>query len=91
MPPSVSARALIDTGASGTCIDPSIVAALGIVPKGYQPMLTPSTGSKPHSAPQYDVGILLPGGDGYKGWPSVSVLESSLANQGITASCFAAF
>lgn len=51
--------ALIDTGASMTSVDPSIIKALGIPPTGTTSVLTPSTGNTPHECFQYDVGILL--------------------------------
>lgn len=53
-------RGLIDTGASHTCIGPSVFQALGIQPTGSVPMLTPSTGNTPMSADTYDVSIVIP-------------------------------
>lgn len=53
--------ALIDTGASGTCVDPSILQALALTPTGVATVNTPSTGSKPHIADQYDVLLVVPG------------------------------
>jgi len=42
--PAVQAvRGLIDTGASHTCIDPSVFQALQLQPTGSVPMHTPST------------------------------------------------
>lgn len=54
-------RALLDTGASHTCLDPSVLTALSIPPHGTIHVLTPSTGSTPHEASIYDVAILIPG------------------------------
>lgn len=54
-------RALLDTGASCTCIDPSVLKALGIPPTGNVLLNTPSTGSEPHTANVYDVSLAIPG------------------------------
>ncbi len=50
-------RALLDTGAAGTCVDPMVLKALGLSPTGEALMLTPSTGSTPQNAFTYDVQI----------------------------------
>lgn len=60
IPNPVRIRALVDTGASGTCVDPSVVASLGLTPTGQTPMSTPSTGTTPHIADQYDVSLIIP-------------------------------
>lgn len=54
-------RALIDTGASGTCMDPSVINALGIPTRGSILMNTPTTGSAPQPTNVYDVSIVIPG------------------------------
>jgi len=51
VPQFVSIRALLDTGASMTCVDPTVIAALGLAPTGMTQMITPSTGAVPHNAP----------------------------------------
>jgi hypothetical protein len=61
IPAPVQIRALVDTGASGTCIDPSVPTSLGLTPTGNITMMTPSTGATPHTADQYDVGLIIPG------------------------------
>ena len=43
VPSPVKAIAMVDTGASGTVVTPSIVSALGIQPVGVATMSTPST------------------------------------------------
>ena len=53
--------ALIDTGASGTCVDPSVLQALALTPTGMATVNTPSTGSQPHITEQYDVLLVVPG------------------------------
>ena len=57
----VQIRGLIDTGASGTCVDPSVLTTLGLSPTGSVTVNTPSTGNQPHVADQYDVSLLIPG------------------------------
>jgi Aspartyl protease len=61
VPNAVQGTFLIDTGASGTCVDPGLVAPLGLTPTGAVMMQTPSTGGTPFSCYQYDVMILIPG------------------------------
>jgi len=58
------ADALIDTGASGTCVDPEVIKALGLTPTGTVPVRTPSTGQGTHPAEQYDVRLIIPGPPG---------------------------
>lgn len=60
IPNPVTIRALVDTGASTTCIDPSILKALSLTPTGNVKMVTPSTGKTPVDIDQYDVGIVIP-------------------------------
>lgn len=60
-PNLITIRALVDTGASGTCIDPSVLNALALTPTGSVLVNTPSTGSTPHAADQFDVAIIVPG------------------------------
>jgi hypothetical protein len=54
-------RALVDTGASCTCVDPSVLQALQLTPTGQVTVNTPSTGAQPHTANQYDVALIIPG------------------------------
>ena len=54
-------RALLDTGASHTCLDPSVLTALSIPPHSTIQVLTPSTGNIPYEANVYDVSIVIPG------------------------------
>jgi len=62
VPPVQNVRALIDTGASGTCVDPMVFEALELQPTGSIPVLTPSTGTTPVDADTYDVAISIPNG-----------------------------
>jgi predicted aspartyl protease len=60
IPSSVQIRALVDTGASSTCLDPSVVTSLGLTATGTVPMVTPSTGTTPHIAETFDIGLVIP-------------------------------
>jgi predicted aspartyl protease len=53
--------ALIDTGASCTTVDPSVVTALNLQPTGIASVLTPTTGTVPHQTNQYDVLVAIAG------------------------------
>lgn len=55
------ARALLDTGASCTCIDPGVLNALALTPKGTTKMVSPTTGNMPQDVNTYDVSIFIPG------------------------------
>ena len=60
VPRAVPIRALVDTGASCTCVDPSVLIALSLAPTGKVSLTTPSTGTTPHEADQYDMGLVIP-------------------------------
>lgn len=60
VPPPQRIRALIDTGASGSCMDPIVLRALGIQPTGVIAVNTPTTGMTPAICNQYDVSIVIP-------------------------------
>src|SRR6266702_2828657 len=62
VPNPVPIRALVDTGASATCVDPSVLTALSLSPTGNTSMITPSTGATPISVDQYDVSLSVPPG-----------------------------
>ncbi|MGI2905398.1 hypothetical protein [Tolypothrix sp. VBCCA 56010] len=59
VPEPVICQALIDTGATRTCVDPTVLNQLWLTPKGRLPVLTPSTGAIPHYTNLFDVGIHL--------------------------------
>jgi len=81
--------ALIDTGASCTCVDPTVLKALKLSPTGQASVNTPSTGTQPHSADQYDVSLIIPGSSSTQPpfyLHTLAVIESQLmAAQGIHA------
>jgi hypothetical protein len=61
IPQPVAIRALVDTGASCTCVDPTVLNTLGLTPTGSVSVNTPSTGATPHDTYQFDVALLIPG------------------------------
>jgi hypothetical protein len=85
MPAPTNGTFLLDTGASHTCIDKSLLAPLGLTPTGQMPMHTPSTGSTPIMADLYDVMLFVPGATGLPGWiiEAVAVTECDFSAQGI--------
>lgn len=64
VPPVKQIRALIDTGASNTCIDPAVLAELGLTPTGTVAVTTPTTGATPVECNQYDVALVIPAPNG---------------------------
>lgn len=78
-PNPIRARALIDTGASCSCVDPSILQPLGVTPTGSQLIITPSTGQQGQVANQYDVSILIiKSAQHYLLVPSLPIVEAAL-------------
>jgi hypothetical protein len=61
VPNLIQIRALVDTGASSTCVDPSVLQTLALAPTGQATVNTPSTGNQPHTADQYDASFIVPG------------------------------
>lgn len=59
LPQPVKIHALIDTGASCTCVDPQVLTDLGLSPTGSTPVVT--VGGTPEDRDQYDVGLAIPG------------------------------
>jgi hypothetical protein len=57
VPPPVIVRALIDTGASCTCLDPLVIAKLGLAPSGTVQVHTPSTAGSAVTCNQFDVAV----------------------------------
>jgi len=77
-------RALVDTGASCTNLDPSILTSLGVASTGIASVHTPSTKSGiPHVAKQYDVSLTLPHPLIHRTFNALAVIESELLHQGI--------
>lgn len=61
IPKRIQIRAMIDTGASGTCVDPSVLKSLSLTPTGKATVNTPTTGAAPEIKDQYDVSLAIPG------------------------------
>ena len=82
IPNSILVQGLIDTGASGVCIDPTLTQLLSLQPTGTSEMLTPSTGNTPQITPVYDISIKIPHAGTSLDFDSVPAMESVLLNQG---------
>lgn len=85
IPQSLRLRGLVDTGASCTCLDTSIIAALQLAPTGSASILSPTTGAQPHQCSQYDVSIILLHPDLSFNLSAVPVISADLKMQGIMA------
>lgn len=59
VPQPIRLRMLLDTGASGTCVQSGLLGPLGLVQSGQVSLQTPSTGTTPIQCPQFDVSITL--------------------------------
>ena len=73
---------LIDTGASGVCIDPTIAQQLSLQPTGTGSMISPTTGAIPLMVPVYDISIKVPHFPSSLDFNSIPAMESILLNQG---------
>lgn len=80
-------NAMVDTGASCTCVDPAIIQSLGLSPTGSTLMFTPSTGAQGHITDQFDASLQI-----YRTTeeppleiPVIAVVASDLRAQGIDA------
>jgi hypothetical protein len=83
VPQPVVARALLDTGASTTCVEPGVLGPLNLLPRGIAFVHTPTTGGAPHLAQQFDVSVTL--GDPAQPYtlPDLPVIEALLAGRGL--------
>ena len=84
LPAPVTARLLIDTGASHTSVDDRILAALNLTPTGQIAMLTPSTGGTAVHMSTYDVQLVFAGHNrAIHNFPSMAVVGCDFSAQGI--------
>ena len=84
VPPPVSCRLLVDTGASSTCVDPTIIQQLNLSPSGIVQIHTPSTNiGNAHQCYQYDVSLMIVHPNLRRVFSAIPVIESTLAHQGI--------
>jgi hypothetical protein len=79
--------ALVDTGASCTCVDPAIIQALNLSPTGSTLMFTPSTGAQGHLTDQFDASLKIYGRTAQSPLeiPVIAIVASALRVQGIDA------
>lgn len=85
VPPMVTGRFLIDTGASGTCVDPELIQPLGLPQIGLVGISTPSTNGAQHHCAQYDCALYIPGAAGAPGHfiEALPIITTHLRSQGI--------
>lgn len=57
-------RALVDTGASFTSVEPEVLQSLNLGPTGTIEIVTPSTGNQTHTTETYDVDFAIGAGPG---------------------------
>jgi hypothetical protein len=86
VPAPIVVTGLIDTGASCTSIDASILKNLAIPSTGTTPVHTPSTSATaPHVANLFDISLLLVHPLIRRSFNAMPVTESQLIHQGIQA------
>lgn len=87
IPSPATGTFLLDTGASGTAIDPDLIAPLNVPKIGEVAITTPSTeDGNPHVCDQYDVSLFFPGqsASGVGFWvPALPIITTRLKHQGI--------
>ena len=85
IPKPVQVTALIDTGASCTCIEPSVIHSLNITPTGSGVVSTPLTGKNPQICNKYDISVLLIHPEINYQIGAIPVMESKVFGKGIHA------
>jgi Aspartyl protease len=87
VPQPVTIQALVDTGASGTCVDPAVLAGLQLSATGTTLVHTPTTKGQPESADLFDISLTIYGPTvfGPLTIPNLPAMSSDLAIQGIQA------
>lgn len=87
VPEPIVVRALIDTGATFSCLDSAVFKRLSLSSKGTIPILTPTTGASPQPLNRYDVDLkcLTTPLENLFLFEDFPVLEAPLAAQGIQA------
>ena len=89
VPSAQPVRGLIDTGASATVLDKSIIEQLELTPTGSIEIKTPSTGKGSHTCNQYDVKIYFTSSSGVlipmTSMPSLPIIECDLSEHGFLA------
>lgn len=87
VPPHISGRGLLDTGASISAIDRRVAQQLGLTATGYTLIHTPSTGAQPHLVAQFDASfsIVMDSQQIHALPTSFLVIESDFSTQGFSA------
>lgn len=55
-------RALVDTGASFSSVEPAVLGMLALTPTGTMDIVTPSTGQEVHTTDTYDIDFVIKAG-----------------------------
>jgi hypothetical protein len=79
----ILSKAMLDTGASSTLVDFSLVNDLGLLPTGQVEIKTPSTGTEPLIAPTFNVQLQLIGPPHVSVAPVLKVIAADLSPFGI--------
>jgi len=82
IPAPLAVRALIDTGATYSCIDLSVVSQLNLLSSYEVMVFTPGTGGVPQQMKQYEVDVEVPNVGLF---PRIAAIEAALSAQGIQA------
>lgn len=87
VPNPVAVNALLDTGASHTCLDPSVVKDLALSPTGSVSVTAPAAGAVTQTADEYDVSLWIPAaiGEAPLVFPTLPVFCSELHHSGFRA------
>lgn len=85
LPTPVTIRGLIDTGASGTAIDPGVIRLLELQPTGVSSIHTPSTAGQAHRCHAYDVSLHVDHPAATGTFDPIVAVESDLAAHGFQA------
>ena len=84
-PAPLTIRALIDTGASASTIDSTILRGLGLTPTGVVRIHTPSTGSQYLHRDQFDVCMAIGNPNDPPETYIIGVIGAELASEGFCA------
>ena len=84
-PQMITGRFLVDTGASSTCVDPALIAPLGLPQIGTVAISTPSTNGQQHFCQQFDCALYIPGPVNTFGHfiEALPIITTHLQSQGI--------
>lgn len=76
-------RALVDTGATCSCVDKAILQSFGLTPSGFTYVHTASTGKSPLAVNQYDVSFWLAENQIESLMLTIPVIEADFGHQTI--------